>query len=280
MKNFIFLLLTICSFYATAQQQYVTEKNIHYYPDSINKKDSYINTQCVLDLYYPQGAKNYATIVWFHGGGITGGTKELPKQLMEKGYAVVGVEYRLSPKVKAPAYIEDAAAAVAWVFQHIGSYGGSTNLIFISGHSAGGYLGMMITLDKKYLNRYGIDANSIAAIIPFSGQAITHYTIRQERGIKNTQPVIDEYAPLYHVRDDAPPMLLITGDREMELLGRYEENAYLLRMMKLAGHKKTTLYELDGFDHGGMPVPAFPLLLKEVAEISKEVNKMGKSGSQ
>jgi len=273
MKNVIFLLLTFSSFYANAQQQYVTEKNIHYYPDSINKKDSYINTQCVLDLYYPKDVKNYATIVWFHGGGITGGTKELPTQLMEKGYAIVGVEYRLSPKVKAPAYIEDAAAAVAWVFQHIGNYGGSTNLIFVSGHSAGGYLGMMITLDKKYLNKYGIDANKIAALVPFSGQAITHYTIRAERSIKNTQPIIDEYAPLYHVRDDAPPMLLITGDREMELLGRYEENAYLLRMMKLAGHKKTTLYELDGFDHGGMPVPAFPLLLKEVAVVSKEVNK-------
>jgi hypothetical protein len=37
-------------------------------------------------------------------------------------------------------------------------------------------------------------------------------------------------------------------------------------MMKLAGHKQTTLYELQGFDHGGMAEPAFPLLLKEVKE--------------
>ena len=66
-----------------------------------------------------------------------------------------------------------------------------------------------------------------------------------------------------------PPMLLITGDRELELLGRYEENAYMLRMMKLAGHKQTTLYELQGFDHGGMAEPAFPLLLKEVKRIEK-----------
>jgi hypothetical protein len=64
-------------------------------------------------------------------------------------------------------------------------------------------------------------------------------------------------------------MLLITGDRELELLGRYEENAYMLRMMKLAGHKQTTLYELQGFDHGGMAEPAFPLLLKEVKRIEK-----------
>jgi acetyl esterase/lipase len=123
---------------------------------------------------------------------------------MEKGYAVIGVGYRLSPKVKAPAYIEDAAAAVAWVFGHIPDYGGNPNLIFVAGHSAGGYLGMMLTLDKKYLNKYHIDANRIAALIPFSGQAITHFTVRQERGIKDTQPLIDEFAPLYFVRPDAP----------------------------------------------------------------------------
>ena len=255
----------------SAQKEYVTVTNIHYYPDAVNRQDAYINERCVLDIYYPKEAKDYATIVWFHGGGITGGNKELPKELMNKGYAIVGVNYRLSPKVTAPAYIEDAAAAVAWTFEHIGNYGGSSKLIFVSGHSAGGYLGMMITLDKKYLSKYNIDANKIAGLIPFSGQAVTHFTVRKERGIKDTQPVIDEYAPLYFVRSDAPPMLLITGDRELELLGRYEENAYLNRMMKLAGHTRTKLYEMQGFDHGGMPQPAWPLLLKEVVSIVKEI---------
>jgi acetyl esterase/lipase len=272
MKRLILLLLLANTLYAQAQQQYVTEKDIHYYDDSINKKDSYIAAQCRLDIYYPKGANNYATIIWFHGGGLTGGNKQIPKALMDKGCAVVSVGYRFSPKVTAPAYIEDAAAAVAWVFQHIGRYGGNTNLIVISGHSAGGYLGMMITLDKRYLRKFNIDANSIAAIVPFSGQAITHFTIRKEQGIKDTQPVVDTYAPLFHVRADAPPMLLITGDREMELLARYEENAYLLRMMSLAGHKNTRLYELEGFDHGNMPEPAFPLLLKEVAALIKKAS--------
>ncbi|MEX6690336.1 alpha/beta hydrolase [Danxiaibacter flavus] len=271
MKYFFIIFLFFSTVQLLAQQEYVTEKNVHYYADSINKKDAYINSQCVMDIYYPKGKKDFATILWFHGGGITGGSKEIPRALMDKGYAVIGVGYRLSPKVKAPAYIEDAAAAVAWAFQHIAGYGGSADLIFVSGHSAGGYLGMMITLDKKYLAKYDIDANRIAAVVPFSGQAITHFTVRDEQGIKNTQPTIDEYAPLYHVRADAPPMLLITGDREMELLGRYEENAYLNRMMKLAGNKRTTLYELGGFDHGGMAEPAFPLLLKEVAAVSKEI---------
>ena len=91
-----------------------------------------------------------------------------------------------------------------------------------------------------------------------------------------TQPLIDSLAPLYHVRKDLPPMLLITGDRNLELYGRYEENAYLYRMMKLVGNTTTTLYELQGYDHGGMAVPAFPLLLKEVGIRMKEINGTGK----
>lgn len=272
MKTLIFFLLSAAALSVTAQQQYGTEKNIPYYSDAINQNDAYLASQCTLDIYYPKDSKNYATIVWFHGGGLTGGSKEIPEALKGKGYAVIGVEYRLSPKVTAPAYIEDAAAAMAWVFRNISHYGGSADLIFISGHSAGGYLGMMITLDKKYLSKYNIDANRIAALIPFSGQAITHFTIRNERGIKATQPIIDNYAPLYHVRADSPPMLLITGDRELELMGRYEENAYLSRMMKLAGNTHTKLYELQGFNHVNMPEPAFPLLLKEVADVSGEIS--------
>ncbi len=247
--------------------------NIFYYPDSNTVKDTYVKSQCRLDIYYPKNVKDFATIVWFHGGGITGGGKEIPRELMDRGVAIIGVGYRLSPKVKAPAYIEDAAAAVAWAFKHVEQYGGNKKLIFVSGHSAGGYLGTMLTLDKQYLTKYQIDANSIAGLIPFSGQAITHFTVRQEQGIKELQPTIDKYAPLAHIRADAPPMLIITGDREMELLGRYEENAYLNRMMKLAGNKTTRLYELQGFDHGGMALPAFPLLLKEVAQLKKEILK-------
>ena len=124
----------------------------------------------------------------------------------------------------------------------------------------------MVGLDKKYLAAHNIDADRIAGLIPLSAQTITHFNIRQQRGIKNTQPVVDELAPLFHVRPDAPPLLLITGDRELEMLGRYEENAYLARMMKVSGHKKTRLLELDGYDHG-MVYPALPLVMKEINNI-------------
>ncbi|MGE5393625.1 MAG: alpha/beta hydrolase [Candidatus Saccharibacteria bacterium] len=272
MKSILFLIL-LTGFFLTgiAQQvQYETIKDIHYYSESVNNSDSYINERCVLDLYYPKNTKDFATVIWFHGGGMTGGSKFIPDALKQKGIAVIAVNYRLDPKVKAPSYIEDAAAAISWAFKNINAYGGDTTLIIVSGHSAGGYLTLMTGLDKSYLAKYGINANRIAALVPFSGQAITHFIIRKEKGIPDTQPVVDKYAPLYHVRKDAPPLMLITGDREMEMLGRYEENAYLARMMKLTGHQQTTLYELDGFDHGGMAEPAFPLLLKEVERIKKE----------
>lgn len=269
--KFIALLLVLIAVQPVLAQEdtytYKTISNIQYYDQATNATDAYISERCVLDLYYPENATDFPTVVWFHGGGLTGGSKEIPEALKNKGIAIIGVNYRLNPKVKAPAYIKDAAAAVAWAFKHIQDYGGDNGLIFVSGHSAGGYLTSMVGLDKSYLDAFGVDADSIAGLIPFSGHTITHFTVRQERGIPGTQPIVDSLAPLYHVRKQAPPLLLITGDREMEMLGRYEENAYMMRMMKVVGHPNTRLYEMDGYGHG-MTEPAFPLLVKMVKDIA------------
>lgn len=273
MKKTLLIIGLLLSLITVRAQEYLTKEGINYYSDSICNSDSYIKTKCVLDVYFPKEGKSLGTIIWFHGGGLTMGKTEMPSALKDQGYTVVGVDYRLYPKVNAPAYIEDAAASTAWVFNHITDFGGNPNSIFISGHSAGGYLALMITLDKSYLNKYGIDANRIAGIIPMSGQAITHFTTRKENGITPLQPTIDKFAPLYFVRADAPPMLLITGDREMELYGRYEENAYLARMMNLVGHKSTTLYELQGYGHD-MRLPAYPLLLNFIKKVSKQVTEV------
>ena len=244
--------------------EYLLKENISYRTSAEENLNEYISERCKLDVYYPENRSNFTTVFWFHGGGITGGNKSIPEKLKEKGIAVVAVNYRLSPKVECPIYIEDAAAAVAWTFKNIENFGGDRDKIVVSGHSAGGYLTSMVGLDKSYLAKYNIDANDIAMLIPFSGHTITHMTVRKERGIPDTQPIIDKYAPLFHVRADAPTLILITGDREREMLGRYEENAYLMRMMKVNGHKQTKLYELDSFDHGGMVSPAFEILLNEI----------------
>lgn len=242
---------------AAPQTEYKTESNIPYRDAKEEALTPYQAERCVLDIYHPEGPKGFSTVVWFHGGGLSKGEKSIPKALKSSGLAVVAVNYRLIPKVKCAESIDDAAAAVAWTLKNIERYGGSPDGVFVSGHSAGGYLAAMIGLDKSQLAKYGADADKLAGLIPLSGHAITHFAIRGEKGISDKKPLIDEFAPLYHVRGDAPPILLITGDREKEMLGRYEENAYLARMLKVNGHKDVTLYELQGYGHG-MVEPALP----------------------
>lgn len=248
-------------------QNYALKENISYIQES--EQDSYRIERCKLDVYYPTDNTDYATIVWFHGGGLEGGEKGIPAELKDKGVAVVAVNYRLSPKAKNPAYTEDAAEAVAWVFNNISSFKGSPDKIFVSGHSAGGYLALMIGLDKTYLAKYNIDADKIKGLIPISGQTNTHYTIKKERGLSFDIPYIDEYAPITHARKDAPPILLISGDKNMELSARYEENAHLDAILRAIGHKDVTLYELQGFDHGRVYAPACYLMLDWIKKHTK-----------
>lgn len=232
----------------------------------------YMQERCHLDVYYPTGKEGFSTVVWFHGGGLKNGQKSIPERLKESGIAVVAVNYRMHPRVKSPAYVEDAAASVAWVFRHISEFGGDPKKIFVSGHSAGGYLTSMIGLDKRYLAGYGIDANDIAGLVPYSGHTITHFTVRAERGIDGKQPIVDNMAPLFHVRKDCPPILFITGDRDLEMLGRYEENSYMWRMMQVVAHPDAELHELEGYNHGQMADPAHPLLLRFMKKISIKID--------
>jgi len=256
------ILLTICLFYSgilLAQTGFRTIENIPY-----KSGDAYTGERCLLDIRTPEKAGTFPVVVWFHGGGLTGGNKYFPAPLLEGEMVLVAPNYRLSPEVKVTGCIDDAAAAVAWVFEHISDYAGDPEEVIVSGHSAGGYLASMIGLDKQWLAKYGIDADDIDALFPFSGHTITHFTVRKERGIPGTQPVVDELAPLFHVRKDAPPLYLMTGDRELEMLGRYEENAYMYRMMKVAGHEETYLFEFDGHGHGPMVTPGCHVLLKYI----------------
>ena len=163
------------------------------------------------------------------------------------------------------------AAAVAWTFSHIEEFGGSKDKIFVSGHSAGGYLSLMLAMDKKYMEAYGADADKVAAYLPVSGQTVTHFTIRKERGLPNGIPVIDEYAPVNRVRKDTPPIILITGDRNLEMADRWEENALLASVLKNIGNKKSALYELQGFNHGTVLEPACFLIINYIRDYCRSM---------
>ena len=73
---------------------------------------------------------------------------------------------------------------------------------------------------------------------------------------------------MFHIRKDSSPMLLITGDREYELLGRYEETAYFWRMMQEVGHSRTNIFEMQGADHNNMVEPALPIMLDFIDQLS------------
>lgn len=250
---------------AVAQKtEYKMEKDLIYSSNS----DKYSLDLCKLDLYYPSNAKDFVTLIWFHGGGLTAGGKEIPEYLKDKNIAIVGVGYRLSPKVAVSEILNDGADAVKWVFDNVERIGGSKQKIVIGGMSAGAYISLMLGLNQDYLEKRNLNSDDILGIVSFSAQTITHYTARAEVGREGLQPTVDVLAPLFWVRKDAPKMLLITGDREMELMGRYEENAYLWRMLKLAGHKDVKLHELEGYGHD-MAYPAYPLLMEEIRKWNK-----------
>ena len=254
-KSISILLLSLVCLCISAQT-YKQINDISY----TQKTDAYSVERLKLDVYYPEGLKDCPVIVWFHGGGLEAGNKEIPEKLKQKGWVVIGVNYRLLPKVTIRETLDDAAEAVAWVFRHATEYGGDPKKIVVIGHSAGGYISMLLCLNKAWLATYNTDADSVMMYIPFSGQAVTHYNVRKMQGLQPLQVTIDEYAPIYWVRKVCPPLVLICGDRELELYGRYDENQYLARMMKLVGHTQTYLYELDGHGHGPMVDPSFHIL--------------------
>ncbi len=264
LKRLLLILTTFSIAISSYAGGYKHIKDIPY--TAPGEKDSYRLERCKLDIYCPTDKKSFPTLVWFHGGGLEGGNKNLQAEFRERGFAVVDVNYRLYPKVKCPLYIDDAALAVAWVFEHIAEYGGDPEKICIGGHSAGGYLTLMLALDKKYLAKYGVDADRIAKAYPVSGQTATHFTIKKERGLNPDIPFIDEYAPSFCSRKEGAPLMLITGDRDLEMLARYEENAHLEAILKHLGHP-VKLYEIKGFNHGTVIGPAAYLIREDIVKL-------------
>ena len=82
--------------------------------------NEYAKERCRLDVYHPADHKDFATVVWFHGGGLTGGNRSVPEGLKQQGIAIVAANYRLSPQAKSPAAASErscrraSSAASVW----------------------------------------------------------------------------------------------------------------------------------------------------------------------
>ena len=252
-------LLFLCqiSFADTPKATYTTTKNIAYLAAS----DDYQRHQCQLDLYLPENRPGFATVIWFHGGGLSSGHREFP-DLRNQEIALVSVGYRLSPHATPDEILQDAAAATAWVLKNIAEHGGDPNKVFIAGHSAGGYLATMVGMDARWLQPHGVSPRQLAGIISVSGQVSTHFLVKKMRG--DTGPelrlIVDEYAPLYHAAKDLPPICLILGDRKIEYRNRVEENQLFATSLRNLGHSQVEFYEMAGLDHSSVQRGAWILM--------------------
>lgn len=207
--------------------------------DFLDKKNKFTEgcQRCQLDLYLPKRAtKSFPTLVWFHGGGLKRGDKsknitvDFAESLQKVGVAVAAVNYRLYPDDPYPSFMYDGAAATRWVMDTISSYGGDPQRIYIGGHSAGGYIALMLAMDEHYLKTAGLGLADIAGFIPVSGQTVTHSTLRQVRGYAANQIVVDRDAPLFYVRKFEAPMMLVAADNDSP--NRLQENQLFYSALK------------------------------------------------
>ena len=178
-----------------------------------------------LDLYLPKGAKDCPVLFFIHGGGWTGGSRSgfdrIGRTFAKNGVAFVSTGYRLSPKVKHPAHIEDVARGFAWTVANIGKYGGNPEQIFVSGHSAGGHLAALLATDDDYLKAEKLSPSNIKGVIPVSGVFVI--SPRRKNVFGDDAAVCKKASPQSHVRDGLPPFLILYGDGERNGLGRQAE---------------------------------------------------------
>jgi acetyl esterase/lipase len=223
--------------------------------------EAYAVERCRLDVHLPAATAPapFPLLVWFHGGGLTGGNKNAKdeliaiRHLVANGVAVVAANYRLSPRATFPTYVEDAAVAVHWATAHAAELGADPARVYVGGFSAGAYLTALLALDPSYLG--AAEAGPIAGFIALSGQMSTHFTVRAESGLPKDAVIVNGAAPLAHVRPACPRLLLIVGEHDWP--ARLEENQLLAAALeKLAKNPPIPLVVVPERTHATM-LPRF-----------------------
>ncbi len=178
----------------------------------------------VLDLYFPVRNEEGGLLpvfVFIHGGAFWMSDKRDPEYYPERiyrtlagqGLVVIAPNYRLTPRVFYPAHAEDVAAALAWTIDHSSEYGGDPDRIWVSGHSAGGFLAAAVILDTRFLAALGHTPAGVRGVIPICGQFAVVDSGRQNTFGTDPQRW-PGYSPLTHIRPDAPPFLVIEAARD------------------------------------------------------------------
>ena len=112
-------------------------------------------------------------VVFFYGGswsnGDRGDYRFVGEALATQGIAVVVADYRLSPEVRYPVFLQDSALATRWAFDNAQKFGADPSRIFVMGHSAGAYNAAMLALDKRWLGAVGSSPAKLAGWIGLAG---------------------------------------------------------------------------------------------------------------
>ena len=214
---------------------------------------------CRIDLCAPADVEKPPLYIHFHGGGLSGGEREIWPYLQwlaaERGVAVASADYRMYPDADFPDFVEDAARAVAWLLNDYRARE-KHRAVFIGGSSAGGYLTQMLCFAPDYLKAAGGDFSAIDGCLFNAGQPTTHYRILDARGEDPRRVVIDEAAPLYYIRESfagkhTVPLLIAAADHDMP--NRMEQNQVLAAALRHFDYppEQIEVRIMEGFEHTG-----------------------------
>lgn len=195
-----------------------------------------------LDLYSPAEIEDPQLIVWVHGGAWRRGSKDSVPilRLLDRGYAIASVEYRLSPVAKFPAQIHDIKAAIRFLRTNREQYGYSAESIAIAGASAGGHLVALMGTTNGHQELEGkvggdLDQSSdVQAVIDLYGPSnfmtILHQSTPHGLSVRvpalelllgsqpEKRPELAKLAsPVFHVNEQAPPLLILHGDQDPQV---------------------------------------------------------------
>jgi acetyl esterase/lipase len=216
-----------------------------------------------LDLYLPQDQKDFPVVFFVHGGAWRHGDKSsflglygyLASSLARHGLGVVVPNYRLSPGVTHPEHIRDIARAFAWTYRNIGKYGGRSDEIFVSGHSAGGHLVALLATDENQLKAQGLTLKAIRGAIPLSGIFRIEETGHMYDAMFGTDADRRRNAsPVCHACADAPPFLIIYADGDLTMCAREPAESFCAALKE--HHAKASSMEVKDRNHATLLIKA------------------------
>lgn len=221
--------------------------------------------------FYSKGPGPSPLVVFVHGGGFTGGSKnqvsEYAQGLLDAGYRFASIDYRLSPRYQMPAHIHDAKCAIRFLRANAERLGVLPNAIGVIGSSAGGHLVAMLGLVGPEANMEGNGgyagvSSAVQAVVDLFGP--TDFTRQlSPANLRLLQPVfgssdpqvLRRYSPLYWVQSGAPPFLIMHGDQDPVV--PYSNSVWLYDALKAAGNT-AELVTVKNAGHGFVPAGGTP----------------------